>query len=32
MAFESGLVPEGWRSAVVVPLYMGKKERIECRK
>ena len=22
--FESGLVPEDWRSAVIVPLYKGK--------
>ena len=24
MAFESGVVLENWRSAVIVPLYMGK--------
>ena len=24
MAFESGAVPEEWRSAVIVPLYKGK--------
>ena len=29
MAFESGVVPEGWRSAV--PLYKGKGERTECK-
>ena len=27
MAFESGVVPEDWRSAVIVPLYKGKGER-----
>ena len=30
MSFESGVVPEGWRSAVIVPLYKGKGERTEC--
>ena len=32
-AFESGGVPEDWRSAVIVPLYKGKGkgERAECR-
>ena len=29
-AFESGGVPENWRSAVIVPLYKGKRERNEC--
>ena len=29
MAFESGVVPEDWRSAAVVPLYKGKGEVIE---
>ena len=29
MAFESGVVPEDWRSAVIVPLYKGKEERTE---
>ena len=28
-AFESGVVPEDWRSAVIVPLYKGNRERIE---
>ena len=27
MAFESGIVPEDWRSAVIVPLHKGVKER-----
>ena len=27
MAFESGVVVEDWRSAVIVPLYEGKRER-----
>ena len=27
MGFESGVVPEDWRSAVIVPLYKGKGER-----
>ena len=31
MAFDSSLVPEDWRSAVTVPLYNGKLERIECK-
>ena len=31
MPFESGVVPEDWRSSVVVPLYKGKGERTECR-
>ena len=30
MAFESGVVPEDWRSAVIIPLYKGKGERTEC--
>ena len=32
MAFETGVVPEDWRSAVIVPLYKGKIERNECKK
>ena len=31
MAFESGIVPEDWASAVIVPLYKGKGERTECK-
>ena len=31
MAFENGIVPEDWRSAVIVPLYNGKVERNECK-
>ena len=31
MAFESGVVPEDWRSGVIVPLYKGKGERTECK-
>ena len=31
MAFESGVVPEDWRSTVIVPLYKGKGERNECK-
>ena len=30
MVFES-VVPEDWRSAVVVPLYKGKGEGTECK-
>ena len=30
MAFESGVVFEDWRYAVIVPLYKGKGERTEC--
>ena len=29
IAFESGVVPEDWRSAVIIPLYKGKGERTE---
>ena len=29
--FESGVVPEDWRSAVIVLLYFGKEERTECK-
>ena len=29
VAFKSGVVPEYWRSAVIVPLYKGKGERTE---
>ena len=31
MTFEIGVVPEDWRSAVIVPLYKGKGERTECK-
>ena len=31
MAFESGVVPEDWRSALIVILYKGKEERAECK-
>ena len=31
MAFESGVVPEDWRSTVIVPLYKGKGWRSECK-
>ena len=31
MTFESGIVPEDWKSAVVVPLYKGRGERTECK-
>ena len=31
MAFESCIVPEDWRSAVIVPLYKGKGERTKCK-
>ena len=31
MAFESGVLSEDWRSVVIVPLYKGKRERIECK-
>ena len=30
MAFESAVVTEEWRSALIVPLYRGKGERTEC--
>ena len=30
MAFLSGVVPEDWRFAVIIPLYKGKGERREC--
>ena len=31
MTFESGVVPEDWRSAMIVPLYKGKGEMTECK-
>ena len=31
MTFLSGVVPEFWGSAVIVPLYTGKGERKKCR-
>ena len=31
MAFESGVVLEDWRSTVIVPLYKGKGEKLECK-
>ena len=31
MTFESGIVPEDWRSAVRVLLYKGKGEGTECK-
>ena len=31
MAFESGVVPEYWSSAVIVSLYKGKGEMTECK-
>ena len=31
MVFESDVVPEDLRSAVIVPLYKGKGEMIECK-
>ena len=31
MAFVSGVVPENWRSALIVPLCKGKGERTECK-
>ena len=31
MAFESGVVSEDWRSAVIVPLYKGKGEKNKCK-
>ena len=30
MGFESGIVLEDWKSAVIVPLHKGKGERTEC--
>ena len=32
MAFESSVVPENLKSAVIVPLYNCKGERSECKK
>ena len=29
-AFETGVVPEDWRSAMIVPFYKGKGEVMEC--
>ena len=31
MVFESGVVPEDWKSAVIVLLYKGKGERLNVR-
>ena len=31
ISFESGIVPEDWRSAVIISLYKGKGERAECK-
>ena len=31
MDFESGVVPEDWRSAAIVPLYKGKGEKTKCK-
>ena len=31
MAFESDVVPEDWRSAVIVPLHEGKRDMIKCK-
>ena len=31
MAFESGVAPGDWKSAVILPLYKGKGERSECK-
>ena len=31
MTFESGVVPEDWRSTVIVSLYKGKGERNKCK-
>ena len=31
MAFESSVVPEDYRSALIVPLYKGKGERTVCK-
>ena len=31
MEFESGVVPEDWNSALIIPLYKGKGERTECK-
>ena len=31
MAFEICVIPEDWRSAVIVPLYKGKGDRTECK-
>ena len=32
LLLKSGVVPEDWRSAVIIPLYKGKGERTECSK
>ena len=31
MAFGCGVVPKDWRSAMIVPLYIGEQERTECK-
>ena len=30
MAFESGVAPNEWRFAVILPLYKGKGKRTKC--
>ena len=30
MAFENGVVPEDWRSPVILPVHKGEGERTEC--
>ena len=29
--FESGVMPEDWRSAVIIPLYKGTRDRNDCQ-
>ena len=31
MYFESGTLQEDWKISVIVPLYKGKGERVECK-
>ena len=31
IVYESSVVPEDWRSAVIVPLYKGKREKSDCK-
>ena len=31
MPFETGVVPEDWKSAVIVPMYKYNGERTECK-
>ena len=31
MSFDNSVVPEDWRSAMIVPIYKGKGEALACK-